>query len=144
MPNPGADLTRPIGWWLKEADARLNAAFETALQGTGVSRRGWQLLTSLARGPVPKEQLIGALSAFDSRSEIEADIAELRERGWLVESADELVQVTSPGTQQQQALAPLVGAARQQVSAALPEQDYAQLISLLSRLVEGLQARREW
>lgn len=33
-------LERPIGWWLKEADARLDAAFDRALEGRGVDRRG--------------------------------------------------------------------------------------------------------
>lgn len=35
-------LRRPIGWWLKEADARLEAAFDNALAGQDVDPRGWR------------------------------------------------------------------------------------------------------
>ncbi len=49
MSDQGAS-TRPIGWWLKEADVRPVAAFDSALEGTDVDRRSWQVLASLSRG----------------------------------------------------------------------------------------------
>ncbi len=33
-------MSRPIGWWLKEADRRIEAAFDDALRGTGWNRCG--------------------------------------------------------------------------------------------------------
>jgi hypothetical protein len=58
-------LARPNGWWLNEANSRLDAAFNDALQITGVDRRGWQVLDSLARGPVSRAELVDSLAAFD-------------------------------------------------------------------------------
>ncbi|MDP8907614.1 MAG: hypothetical protein M3N47_00540, partial [Chloroflexota bacterium] len=57
-------LARPIGWWLKEADARLDAAFDRQLQSRNVDRRGWQVLASLARRPTSRSELIASLAAF--------------------------------------------------------------------------------
>lgn len=64
-------LARPIGWWLKEADTRLKAAFDSALEDTEVDRRGWQILTSLSRGPTRRSDLISALASFDPPAEID-------------------------------------------------------------------------
>lgn len=64
-------LARPIGWWLKEAETRLNAAFDSALEDTEVDRRGWQILTSLRRGPTRRSDLISALASFDPPAEID-------------------------------------------------------------------------
>ena len=61
-------LSRPIGWWLKEAGARLDAVFDRSLQGCGLDRRGWQVLASLARRPTRLSELISRLSSFDPSS----------------------------------------------------------------------------
>jgi hypothetical protein len=44
-------MARPIGWWLKEADARIDAAFDRVLEGFHTVRRSWQVLSSSARRP---------------------------------------------------------------------------------------------
>jgi hypothetical protein len=38
--NDDEVLARPVGWWLEEADARINGAFDRALEGSAVTRRG--------------------------------------------------------------------------------------------------------
>jgi hypothetical protein len=130
-------LSRPIGWWLKEADARLDAAFDRQLAGRDTDRRGWQVLASLARRPASREQIIAALSPFDPPDTIEAVLASLRSLGWIEDSAG-LLRLTAAGEHQHAELAPLVGSVRAQVAAALPQDDYAMLIDLLRRLVEAL------
>ncbi len=50
-------LRRPIGWWLKEADARIDAA----LDGMDVDRRRWQVLTTLTEGPATVDDFADAL-----------------------------------------------------------------------------------
>ena len=73
---------RPIGWWLKEADARLEAAFDVRLRAYGVtSRRGWQVLASAARAPVRRADLVADLSSFDSAATVEQLVDELARRG---------------------------------------------------------------
>ena len=35
---------RPIGWWLKTADARIEQAFEDVFESQSITRREWQVL----------------------------------------------------------------------------------------------------
>jgi hypothetical protein len=131
-------LARPIGWWLKEADARINAAFDRSLAGTGVDRRGWQVLDSLARGPVGRAQLVGTLAAFDPPEVLERAIGDLGSRGWI-DRADDTLRLTPNGASQHAALRPRVDAVRERVRAALPRDDYVTLVTLLSRLTTALE-----
>ena len=130
-------LTRPIGWWLKEADARLDAAFDRALHGAGADRRGWQVLSSLGRRPMSSAELVAALAPFDPADAVQAVVDDLQAREW-VEEADGLLRLTAEGARQQTALAPLVAEVRRRVSSALPEEDYGTLVRLLARLTQAL------
>jgi hypothetical protein len=130
-------LARPIGWWLKEADARLDAAFDDRLRNRHVDRRGWQVLASLAGTPTSRSELIESLAAFDTPDVIEGVVGDLVSRGWVEESSG-LLRLTSAGEREHAALAPLVDDVRRQVAAALPPDDYVMLIRLLERLVTAL------
>jgi hypothetical protein len=130
-------LGRPIGWWLKEADALLDATFEDALRGTGVDRRGWQVLASLAKRPTSRDDLVVSLAAFDAPSLVDAVIGGLQEKGWVEDSSAGL-SLSPSGVLQQRTLATAVGAVRQKISEALPAEDYEALIILLARLVAAL------
>lgn len=131
-------LRRPIGWWLKEADARLDAAFDASLTGRGVNRRGWQVLASLARQPRSPAEVGKALAAFDSPAAVEALIADLTKRGWIREAGG-LLSLTPDGEREQRALVELTDGVRRRVTAALPDDDYVTLVRLLERLVAGLE-----
>jgi len=130
-------LRRPIGWWLKEADARLDAALDSSLSGHGVDRRGWQVLATLARSSSPRAAVVASLAPFDEPAVVEDVIDELERRGW-VEEASGALRLTPAGAREQAALAPVVERVRHQVAAALPEDDYLTLVRLLARLVAGL------
>ena len=130
-------LGRPIGWWLKEADALLDATFEDALRGTGVDRRGWQVLASLAKRPTSRDDLVVSLAAFDAPSVVDGVVGGLQEKGWVEDSPAGL-SLSPSGVLQHRALATAVGAVRQKVSEALPPEDYEALIGLLARLVAAL------
>jgi len=127
-------LARPIGWWLKEADFRLDAAFDRRLEERNVDRRGWQVLASLARQPTSRTDLIDSLAAFDAPEIIQNVMEDLTARGWIEESGG-LLRLTPDGEREQAALAPLVNDVRQQVVAALPQQDYLRLVRLLEQLI---------
>lgn len=130
-------LQRPIGWWLKEADGRLDAAFDRSLDGGGVNRRGWQVLSSLARQPMSRTELTASLASFDSAATVEQLVDDFAARNLIEDSGEELL-LTAEGERKRAALAPLVEDVRRQVTAALPEDDYVQLIRLLERLVNSL------
>lgn len=130
-------LDRPIGWWLKEADARLDAAFDRALDGSSVDRRGWQVLTSLGKRPANRADLVASLASFDTPDVVDGVLKDLTARGWVEQEGD-LLRLTSSGTEQQASLAPRVGDVRRRVQAALPQDDYVALIRLLARLTGGV------
>ncbi len=142
-PGPGGQVSggqaRPVGWWLKEADRRLDRAFDRALKGSGSNRRTWQVLASLARQPQSRTRLVEHLAPFDPPAAVEAVIAELAGRG-LVEEDAGLLQLTEDGTGLHAALSGPVEDVRRQVGDALPGEDYATLIRLLGRLTEALPA----
>lgn len=131
-------LRRPIGWWLKEADARLDATFDSSLTVRSVDRRAWQVLATLARSAAPRREVAAGLASFDDLTVVNGVVDDLRERGWVAESSDGLLQLTPDGVREQQALAPLVDEVRHKVAEALPEEDYVTLVRLLARLVDAL------
>lgn len=129
-------LRRPIGWWLKEADSRLDAAFDSSLTARGVDRRVWQVLATLVRSSTPRPAVIAALAAFDEPAVVGAVVDDLRRRGWVDES-DGLLHLTSGGAREHEALAPLADDVRRRVAAALPQDEYVTLVRLLARLVSA-------
>ncbi|MGV8967828.1 MAG: MarR family winged helix-turn-helix transcriptional regulator [Cellulomonas sp.] len=128
---------RPIGWWLKEADARLDAAFDNSLADQGVDRRSWQVLATLAGSTITRAEVIAALGSFDAPATVDSVIDTLRDRAW-VEETHGLLQLTTEGVRTQAALVPLVDEVRAQVTSALPGDDYTTLVRLLARLVAAL------
>jgi hypothetical protein len=126
-------LLRPIGWWLKEADA----AFDRNLDGRNVDRRGWQILASLARSPTRRSDLVTSLAAFDSPTAIEVALGSLIANNWIEMSAG-LLRLTPDGEHEHADLAPLVDDVRSRVAKALPQDDYLTLVRLLERLVAAL------
>jgi hypothetical protein len=135
--DEGQGLARPIGWYLKEADNRLNAAFDRALDEMPVDRRAWQVLSSLARRTCSEADLVAALEAFDQSDVVYGVVSDLRLRGWVDDGVDGLC-LTKEGARQHAAIAPRIDRVRQQVSDALPREDYLTLIQLLKRLTDAL------
>ena len=140
MTVPRTDGFRPIGWWLKEADARLEHAFDVRLRAHGVtSRRGWQVLASVARAPVVRADLVSELATFDPAETVEHLISDLENEGWLTEEAG-LLQLTSNGEELHAALRAQAVVIRNWVADALPGDDYRTLVNLLRQLVEAFPA----
>jgi hypothetical protein len=131
-------LRRPIGWWLKEADARLDAAFDASLAVRRVDRRAWQVLATLAQSAARRQEVAAGLASFDDPAVVDGVVDELHERGWVAELADGSLHLTPDGIREQQALGSLVKEVRHKVAKALPEEDYITLVRLLARLVRGL------
>jgi hypothetical protein len=155
---------RPIGWWLKEADAALDGAFEAAVGSAGTSRRDWQVLTTLAAGPATRAELAAMLTRFDPAAVVGDVVDDLIARGWVAEpgqtdpatadpaTADPATAGSAPagsarsgaltltdaGRAAEAELAGRVGQVRRQVADALPDGDYDRLVHLLDRLVTAI------
>ena len=130
-------MSRPVGWWLKEADARLDAAFDRSLAGRAVDRRGWQVLATLARRSTPREEVVASLAAFDSPAAVEVVVQNQCSLGWIEEDGG-LLRLTADGEREHADLAPLIEGVRGRVAAVLPPADYNTLVRLLERLVAAL------
>lgn len=128
---------RPLGWWLKEADGRIDGAFDRALGLRGLDRRRWQVLASLARGSMAQADVAAALSRFDDDAEIAEIVTDLVARGLVHRDADDRLQLSGRGVRVQQEAAREVGVIRDRVGAALGEAGYEELIDLLMQLVDA-------
>lgn len=137
VPTDEEALKRPIGWWLKEADGRLNAAFDRALAGSDIDRRGWQILSTLVNRSTSRAQLEVSLASFDSPAVIQLVIGDLESKQ-LVEESGGLLQLTSAGSRKHANLAPRVDGVRRQIRGALTSEDYVTLVRLLARLTESV------
>jgi hypothetical protein len=63
--SPGpAEAGRPIGYWLKHLDRLIDDSFSRALAADELTRRHWQVLNTLARGPASPAELTQALEPF--------------------------------------------------------------------------------
>lgn len=126
---------RPLGWWLKEADARIDGTFERALRRHGLDRRGWQVLNTVARGPSTRHGIAAALSRFGDDAEIAAVVADLLDGDLVGRGADDLLELTDRGVRAHRSAAQQVEGIRARVGDALGDDGHEQLIALLTRLV---------
>ena len=130
-------LARPVGWWVREVDRRLDAAFDAALAEAGATRRQWQMLVSLEAGSVRSDDLLTSLAPFGPVALLAAELEHLIGRGAVERTPDGLA-LTQAGRDRLAALRPAVAEVRRRVTEALPGDDYATLVRLLARLARGL------
>ncbi|GAB2639833.1 MarR family winged helix-turn-helix transcriptional regulator [Kribbella swartbergensis] len=126
-----SDDNKPIGWWLKEVDRLLEAAFEQVLAEDGLTRRQWQALNAAA-GQEPIEV---ALAPFLSGrpDELRAAIDPLIARGWLQDQ-----RLTAAGRAALERLEAKVQAQRGRVTAGITGEEYAATIGVLRKMAENL------
>ncbi|MBJ7595746.1 MAG: winged helix DNA-binding protein [Candidatus Dormibacteraeota bacterium] len=127
---------RPIGWWLKRADACLRQAFEDALAGLAITRRQWQVLESLARAPRPEAEILRALDNFAGAA---SAVDQLRDREFVVDGRDGALALTPAGLSAHADAGARVATVREAVATALPADDYPTLIRLLGQLIDGVE-----
>ncbi|RSM59450.1 hypothetical protein DMB66_28045 [Actinoplanes sp. ATCC 53533] len=131
---------RPMGFWIKEIDRRIEADFGRLLADEGLTRRHWQILTTLARGATTRADLDAALAPFDTT--VRPQLDEVIRRGWAAELPDEpavvAVRLTADGRVAHDRVAGRVRAFRARVTDGLSEQDYVTLVTLLQRVAGNL------
>ncbi len=126
---------RPIGWWLKTADARIEQAFEDVFESQSITRREWQVLEPVSRNPVSESELLQKLETFAGAQDA---VDELRRRGLLANGAAGVLTLTDAGHVAHGGAAAGVATVRSAVRAALPGENYDTLLRLLADLVDGL------
>jgi len=131
---------RPIGFWLKLVDRLIDERFADALEEHGVTRRQWQLLNVLSRGPATGAQLDSAvapfLSALDDET-VQEHLAELVDSGWVGLSPSGYLLADS-GRTALAALASTVDRTRAVTVEGVSEQQYVQILETLERMARNL------
>jgi hypothetical protein len=128
---------RPIGFWLKLVDRLIDQAFDALLEEHGVTRRQWQLLNVLQRGPATLEELDAAVAPFleDEAGESSAEhLEELVGSGWV----DPGYSMTEAGTTAMEGLAHAVGELRDGMTEGISEDEYAATLGVLERMARNL------
>lgn len=118
---------RPIGYWLRELDRRLEHAFADALASAGATRRDWQVLNGL-----------GADAPFWSAGErTHAEVvAGLAARGWTLADGT----VTAAGEAARARIAAEVERIREASMRGLDEDDYRRAVRTLAIMAGNLPA----
>ena len=135
---------RPIGFWLKLVDRLLDEQFASTLDEHGVTRRQWQLLNVLSRGPSTVEQLDEAIAPFltlesdGSAAESSAEhLTELIESAW-VDATPSGYEITERGNAAFSRLADVVAENRGLVTRGISESEYTSTIDVLGRIATNL------
>jgi len=138
---------RPIGYWLTLVERLVDERFSVTLEEHGVTRRQWQLLQQLQRGPSPLAELDRALAPFlraptaaDPAGESAAEqLAELLESGW-VEARSELYALTERGEVATARLEEVVASQRASATAGVAEEEYEITVRTLRTIAGNLGA----
>ncbi|MEU8615997.1 hypothetical protein AB0C29_49245, partial [Actinoplanes sp. NPDC048791] len=75
---------RPLGYWVKEIDRRIEAEFDRLMADEELTRRHWQILTTLAQADTSRAELDTALAPFAPT--VRAQVDDLIRRAWVTET----------------------------------------------------------
>lgn len=134
------DSPRPIGFWLKLVDRMIDEQFASTLEEHGVTRRQWQLLSELSRGPASVVQLDAAVAPFLSADDHESSVehlTELIDSGW-VDATDIGYEITDRGRIAANRLAAVVDAQRALATDGVTTDQYDETIAVLERVARNL------
>lgn len=131
---------RPIGFWLKLVDQLIDKQFSDALEEHGVTRRQWQLLGVLTRGPATMPELTSALGPFidTAAGETVADhVGELVESEWVVDDGGTF-SFTERGMTAHARLTEIVDGIRSLSADGVDAAEYATTVAVLERMARNL------
>ncbi len=134
------DSPRPIGFWLKLVDRMIDEQFASTLEEHGVTRRQWQLLSELSRGPASVEQLDAAVAPFLSADDHESSVehlTELIDSGW-VDATEVGYEITDRGHIAADRLAAVVDAQRALATEGVTPEQYGATLAVLERVARNL------
>lgn len=141
---------RPIGFWLKLVDRLIDDRFAETLDEHGVTRRQWQLLSLLRRGPASREELEVAIAPFTAAQDPDVDEAlgevafsqldELLDSEWVASTPSGYV-LLPKGEQSYDRLEDLVDGIRSTVSSGITDDAYATTVATLAQMARNLDWR---
>jgi DNA-binding MarR family transcriptional regulator len=131
---------RPLGYWLKYIDGRLEANFGRLLAEEDLTRRQWQILDTIASGPHTMAEIDEAAKPFLTAQTptFLPIVTDFVDRGWVTGEYE----LTRLGRQTHEAIAAKVRAFRTKVTEGLSDDDYVILVNLLERVATNVTAAR--
>lgn len=133
-----APASRPLGFWLKLLDRLIDEQFDDLLEEHGVTRRQWQLLSTLNQGPATLAELDTAVAPFLADHESSADhLAELVESAWVVRDGDRH-ELSPTGHTALEGLHAAVAKTRERTTAGLDEERYQATVDALEQMARNL------
>jgi DNA-binding MarR family transcriptional regulator len=131
---------RPVDFWLKLVDKLINEHFSKTLEEHGVTRRQWEVMNLLSRGPASHDELAEALAPFRTELEVNTlteDLAELVESGWLAIRED-VYQLTDRGRISYQRLEPVLRSTNERIVHGVSAEDYSTTLEVLEQIANNL------
>lgn len=138
--SPRAALP-PIGLLLRGLDRLIDERFERTLGAPDVTRRQWQLLSTLAQRDATLEDLGAAVAPFLDEADggsVEPHLAPLCRRG-LVQRAGNTFRLTDRGRDAVAALTVEVRAIRRLVAEGISPARYEQALATLQQMIRNLE-----
>ncbi|GLZ37431.1 MarR family transcriptional regulator [Actinokineospora sp. NBRC 105648] len=124
-------MPKPIGYWVKELDRRLEAGFDRELGASGTTRRQWQVLNLL---PATASEVDRSMAPFEPTAAPVVDV--LVERGWA--RHDEIIELTDEGAEARADIGVRVDRLRARVVEGVSEEEYLATVQTLAKMVHNL------
>ena len=131
---------KPIGYWLKELDRRIEATLDRTLAGESVTRRDWQVLNALETVPAERSAVVEALRPFwgEGATDPDAVLEGLVRRGWALRDAAERYSLSPEGDAARAALLERVKELRMAIADGVTPEAYQTTIDTLERMAANL------
>lgn len=140
LPVPSSSAQRPIGYWLKRADALLTLRIEEAHRASGMTRVEWQVLDELYRaGAAAPGALAEALGPFAEREVVQRCLIRLEEQAMVQNAGTEGYRLTPDGERLYGEALERQDKVREQAIHGIHEDAYRTTLGVLQRLVENLE-----
>lgn len=132
---------RPLDFWLQLVDVQLNRHFSDLLAEHGLTRREWETIRLLSRGPAGYRELDDALRPFlggadDQRPQESLD--ELLDSDWVERSEDGTYLLTERGRFAHAGLEEALARHGEVVGAGITQDEVATTVSVLQRMAANL------
>ncbi len=139
-PNRETGVPKPLGYWVKHIHNRLEGNLAAQLREFGLDRRSWQVLNTVAHGPVDLPGIDRALEPFLDPGEptIAPYVAALAKRGSMEPDPAGHYLLTSPGAALHKRAADRIHAGRLATTQGFTPEEYQQLLDLLRRVAENV------
>ncbi|MGV8858303.1 MarR family winged helix-turn-helix transcriptional regulator [Rhodoglobus sp.] len=148
------DTQQPISYWVKHVDRIIDELFALTLEEHGITRRQWQLLVVLSKGPAGVALLDIEIAPFlnspraavpptqDAHTSSLESLQELVESEWLTTDGS-LYELTERGRGVVERLAAVIAKERTKATAGVTPEQYETAITVLETMAKNLSTQRD-